>query len=742
MKYTNRFTLLILGIILPFLFSSCEKDPDDNPNSDQPETIQELNINPDFKFKSTEKVNASFTVVPENQDEMQHIIKVYLDRPTQGGRLLTKGITKQFQYEVKLTIPSRVEKLYVEKRHPNGSYELAEVPVTGQNISHTFQDSKNLPPDTKSVIVDPGCDDCEETISGNHNQLLLDGADYCVPEGSDLTVSNQLRFKNGATLVICGTASINNFVINGNSTGRLYISESGVLSTSGHLNINSKIHLFNFGIHNISGNVNTKNPYQFYNYGTMNIAGTVNNNTNEYRNEGTMNISGHFNANSNIGFKNYGSMTITGHLQINGNSNAFNYCNLYVGGNLIINRTLENHSYMEVVNTLTVNGSGLLKMVDGALVTTKNLMLNATIKGEGSNYSKMDIAENTTINGSGKVTGKMDLCDVNEIETNTGTLGNDVVFCEVTIPEDSCNPGSEGSGSGGGGGGSEDPEDTDGDGVPDTEDDYPDDPERAFNNYYPNKHDFGTLAYEDLWPSKGDYDFNDLVLDFQYKIITNADNLIVDIIAKTHVRAAGATMNNGFGIAFPVSPENCGEVTGFVHAENNLDINAKGYENGHTENTVVIFYDAVNSIYNNSFFNTTPGGNYFETDTLTVSTYFESPQLEMGQEPYNPFIYAAQQRGKEIHLTDKAPTELVDSSHFSSNDDDSDEGAERWYVTENNLPWAVEIPSSFDYPTETTDIVNAHLKFAEWAESSGEVYTDWYLDEPGYRNDENIYEKE
>ncbi|MGM0567171.1 MAG: LruC domain-containing protein [Bacteroidota bacterium] len=742
MKYINRFKLLTLGFILTVFFISCEKNPNDNPTTDQPETIQELNINPEFEFKSTQKVNASITVVPQDEDELQHIIKIYLDHPTQGGRLLTKGITKQFEYSVKLTIPTRVEKLFAEKRSPDGSYELAEIPVSGQSISHTFQRMEKSSNQNKSVIVDPGCDECEETLSGIYNQLTLDGADYCVPEGSNLTVGNQLKFKNGASLVICGTANINNFGVTGNNTSNIYISGSGVLATSGHLNINSRLNLYNFGIHNISGNVNTKNPYHFYNYGTMNIAGTVNNNTEELRNEGDLNISGHFNANGNIGFKNYGSMVVTGDLRMNGNSKGYNYCNLSVGGNLQLNNTFENHSYIEISNSLTINGNGLLKMVDGALVSTKHLMVNATISGDGSVYSKIDVAENTTINGGGQITGKMDLCDANGIETNTGSLGSNVVFCEVTIPEDSCNPGSEGSGNGGGGGGSDDPEDADEDGVPDTEDDYPNDPERAFNNYYPNKHDFGTLAYEDLWPSKGDYDFNDLVLDFQYKIVTNAENLIVDIIAKTHVRAAGATMNNGFGIAFPVAPENCGEVSGYVHAENNLDMNAKGYENGHTENTVVILYDAVNSIYNNSFFNTTPGGNYFETDTITVSTYFDNPQLEMGQEPYNPFIYAAQQRGKEIHLTDKAPTELVDESHFGSSDDDSDESTERWYVTDNNLPWAVEIPSSFDYPTETTDIVNAHLKFAEWAESSGEVYTDWYLDEPGYRNDQNLYEKE
>lgn len=60
-------------------------------------------------------------------------------------------------------------------------------------------------------------------------------------------------------------------------------------------------------------------------------------------------------------------------------------------------------------------------------------------------------------------------------------------------------------------------------------------------------------------------------------------------------------------------------------------------------------------------------------------------------------------------------------------------------MTENILPWVVEIPVSFDYPIEKADILIAYLKFETWAISSGTSYTDWYLDEPGYRNDDNIY---
>ena len=74
--------------------------------------------------------------------------------------------------------------------------------------------------------------------------------------------------------------------------------------------------------------------------------------------------------------------------------------------------------------------------------------------------------------------------------------------------------------------------------------------------------------------------------------------------------------------------------------------------------------------------------------------------------------------------------------------DNSDANTGRYYVTENNLPWGIETPESFEYPIEKVDVLVAYLKFSEWATSGGDLYTDWYLDEPGYREDDNIFQAE
>ncbi|MDZ7777449.1 MAG: LruC domain-containing protein [Bacteroidales bacterium] len=135
----------------------------------------------------------------------------------------------------------------------------------------------------------------------------------------------------------------------------------------------------------------------------------------------------------------------------------------------------------------------------------------------------------------------------------------------------------------------DDPSDTDGDGVADELDAYPDDPDRAFNNYTPSENSYATLAYEDLWPSKGDYDFNDLVIDYRFNQITNADNLVVDLEASFVVQAIGAGFQNGFAFQLPVTPSMIQSVQGQVLESGYFSLSNNGTEAGQSKAVIPVF---------------------------------------------------------------------------------------------------------------------------------------------------------
>lgn len=288
------------------------------------------------------------------------------------------------------------------------------------------------------------------------------------------------------------------------------------------------------------------------------------------------------------------------------------------------------------------------------------------------------------------------------------------------------------------------PTDTDGDGVGDTLDEYPNDPSKAFNNYYPGINQTGTLAFEDLWPVKGDYDFNDLVVDYNFNQITNADNKVVSVKAALTVRAIGASKSNGFGIQLNQSPDNIKSVSGAKLTHNIISLNANGTE-ANQDKAVIIAFDNAFSLLKRSGgngINTTNGLTYQTPQTLNIDVELVKPVAynTFGTPPYNPFIFIDLDRSKEVHLPASEPTSLADRSLLGTGDDDSNPVTGKYYMSDNYLPWAINLPVKFDYPAEKQNITKAFLKFNDWASSRGFNYMDWYVNKNGYRESSLFYE--
>ena len=226
--------------------------------------------------------------------------------------------------------------------------------------------------------------------------------------------------------------------------------------------------------------------------------------------------------------------------------------------------------------------------------------------------------------------------------------------------------------------------DQDGDGVCDDDDDYPTDPDLAYNNYYPSEFQIGAVAFEDLWPSYGDFDFNDLVVLYRYNTITNAGNDAAKCVWDFYVRAVGASKNFAFGVMLDqVSQAQISGVTGYNNT-GNVTLNGNGTEAGQT-NAVIFPFDDVNSVINRpggSFYNTIPGNPTGISDTLQIIIDFVSPinpSYLLAQAPYNPFVFTDNIRGNELHLVDGEPTALADPSYFGTDKDNSNPASGKYY---------------------------------------------------------------
>ncbi len=760
MKHSN-FTQLILSLVLLVILAACKKGTD-NTDSTRPATMDEMKVPSAFNWESSRLISlrVGINMIPAQIGTLCKI-SVFDGDPGKGGNLLISGAAGyEFPFETSLRIASTLTNLYL-KAEDGAAFSAADsVPVVDE-LSYTFSQTglKN----EAFITSDPDCSGATpaKTLSGNQTINISNGTTYYVT-GS---FTGGINFSgSGGSINVCGTFHPS-FINNMNNSCFITVTQGGWFIYDNYLAMgdvtrittyaNSHVHLGGLNMNGTARLINHCHDFvigaQFSpsgsveNYGSMKMNGGLNINSSLglFVTTDSLTITGDVNINSQV--TNNGPMEISGHLNLN-SATLYNNCRIIVHQDLSLNsgNLTMNGAYLKEDGKLTVNGGATLLLKNNSMISTATYMQNANVQGTGGR-SEIKISSSGAINSTYKVTGSIETVTPTGTLTTGGTanFASGATLTKIStatniIQISSCNP--EGIG------GSPPIVDTDGDGVANTLDKYPLDATRAFDNYYPSQTGFGSLAFEDLWPGKGDYDMNDLVVDYRVKTVTNAQNNVVDIKPQFYVRAAGSTFRNGFGFQFDgILPGQVASVSGYSLSGNYISLASNGVENGQAKAVVIVFDDYNNVIHHSgsgSFFNTTPGAAYGNADTVKILIHFTTPVplASVGTAPYNPFLIKNKDRSIEIHLADKLPTSLANTALFGTSSDNSSIAAGRYYKTSNNLPWALNLPVPFEYTNEKTPVIQGYKYFPDWAQSAGVLYTDWYSNKPGYRETIKIFQ--
>ncbi len=235
----------------------------------------------------------------------------------------------------------------------------------------------------------------------------------------------------------------------------------------------------------------------------------------------------------------------------------------------------------------------------------------------------------------------------------------------------------------------------------------------------------GTLAFEDLWPNKGDYDMNDVVITYERSFTVDENNNVTelkDIYTPVH---RGGQIKSGFGYQIGILTASVSDVkieNGGSKAENIFN----NMESGQTNATFILFDDMEQAV---------------KSGPITVTIKAKGLTSETMQDPhfYNPFIRVSPNKNgknpiQEVHLTNYPPTDLADLTYFgryqdhSSLDEDGNLIGPNYYVSDNDYPFAIDLPiTDYVVPTEAVHIDEFYPKFKNWASSKGEKNPDWYL---------------
>lgn len=765
-----RFLLLLS---LCFFVSCSDKDLYDESNNvaESAELFGDsVNISDSFDWATSKTVTLSVTVDDQYNGLYDYRVEVYDANPLfdSDASLLSAGVAKSGQnFESSVEVLSGVSVLYVKQTDPTGKVRVSSVTLSGATTeSLSFATSST----TKSTAL-------KSVASLLKSTTETTTAEPSVPsDATEITGS-------GSYTITANSSARKNYVITGNFTGTisfnggwgqgisLYV--EGAWSNSGaSISLGSGDHLYVLSGGRVTvGSVTTNNTASVYNYGTLSATGLNFTNSTTLENDGTLKVSGSSTFSSSVTLLNTGTATFSSSFNI---TNTFTFNNS--GTVTFADATFSNGSFVNTgtasFSTLTSTTGSTTIQNDGTLSATTGILTNATLianchttlgtlttngaavyvaggalldittLSSGGTYyylassAILDVSSSAYFSsqrnymiGSGtslalakmtKVTAdwqgitysgylEIECSDhvSNGLYSTYYILQSPAAFVasgetSVEIAATDCNDG--------------------GNNVTTT---------TTPTSQTVTDVALGTYSYafEDQWPKYGDYDMNDFVSDITLTRTQNSDNLTTKLVIATEIRALGASTR--LGAAIQLDGIEASSVKSVTYSNTdivgtNFPLTSAGIESGQTYAVVPICDDAHKAFGLSSPLIVNTSSLTLDPVYQTITIVFATPQSLLTNADLNLFIvtagYASSKR-TEIHLNERAATDKVNSSLFSSANLKSESDP---YRSHENLVWGICVPGSFDYPSEGVLITKKYPDFEKWAESDGTEYTTWY----------------
>ncbi len=729
-----KFTWGLVALLLAM--ASCKREsfnnqnnPSDAPANNVTVAAKDLVVPTDFKFETEKELTVRAKVSNASPNE-RYVIKIYRDVPSTGD-LISTGVTDaNAEYTTKVHVPAWEDFIYIEKINPDGSSVYEKV-AANQFASALFTGGAQPNPHVfRKTSSGMNCNSgCTNTYNNRSSNITVNsGKTVCLTGtfGGNIDI----KVKSGGVVKICASGNFDELKIEG--TGKAYILENTILKAKKIKVDNKNAKLYNWS-DSLRATDETKVKGYFENRGKLYSDKHIEiDEDGIVKNYGTLKTIGTSDKDILVEGKlyNYHFIFVGNDFKIYEDAKVYNYCLISVDDDLENEGYLWSNCYIRAGDNFDQE-DGETILDNGAFLSVKDFYLEEDIEGTGAKTSIIKVTGYTQLNSGSRVEGKLKFCDANGIESGSHRIYSPAVAsCTGYLASSTCQPEQFGT---------PPVADCDNDGILDNVDEYPCDPDRAFNSYYPSANKTATLAFEDLWPAQGDYDFNDLTLAFNIHKVLNADNKVVDYKVKMKVRSVGASFDNGFGWQFDeLVPSDVKSVNGQILVRNIITRSSNNTEAGQSK-AVIIAYDSPEPSMTRatgSMFNTIKANPTGTSDTIRIDIEFQNPVLDskLGIDDFNPFIFTNKRRGYEVHLKDFVPTSLANTGLFGTHSDRSVPSQGKYYANANGMPWAILIPEDFVYPTERTDVTEAYNFFDDWATSGGTTNTNWYTDAPGNRN--------
>lgn len=245
--------------------------------------------------------------------------------------------------------------------------------------------------------------------------------------------------------------------------------------------------------------------------------------------------------------------------------------------------------------------------------------------------------------------------------------------------------------------------------------------------YYPSASGYYIVAYEDKYPLRGDYDFNDLTVAYRLHVGVNSDGDVVRIdgIAILITRGAEYSHDWHLHLALPAT------------ASGIVDISAQGGngDGGILSTRTDAFTGAVDVVAFSDSRHIFVDQSYAFVNTLPVQAFIRGPKASfqislnaplaldsLPAAPFDPYLYV-RTTGYEIHLPGQSAT--LGSANLRD--------GYTSFKDAQGFPFAMIVPDAWVPPVERTDMGVAYPDLASYVSSGGKQKISWYLNpSPGH----------
>lgn len=240
---------------------------------------------------------------------------------------------------------------------------------------------------------------------------------------------------------------------------------------------------------------------------------------------------------------------------------------------------------------------------------------------------------------------------------------------------------------------------------------------------------FATYCFEDLWPNRGDYDMNDVVIEHRAAMFFDNDNDLLEVrdtfTVCNEILSSGEGVKDAFAIRIPTDERGL------------ISLPAGVVDETETE-SIILFENAQANLTKSFVITRSFDKGTVQKDAITYGIALDPYIIPVM--PGDKVSYTESNR-REVHFPKKPGTINVDPRYYQNT-------VEAYYVDRDNKhPFAISIPlpvaktreeiakakkdgSMFIIPSEMYPIDGQYAKsghsFTEWVSSLGTNSTDWY----------------